>query len=273
MNSVRRQRPLLGTFVEVGVMMHGTAAHAAIGAGFRAIETIERLLSFQDPASELSTLNAAPGMEVPLSPLSLRVLGLARGMMRASAGLFDCTVGGALVGRGLLPDHGGPPPLAHGTADDIAIAAGRALLRKPLRITLDGIAKGFAVDRAVAAMRGHGATAGWVNAGGDLRAFGAASVPVVVRDRNGGKHPLGYLQQGAIASSAVTDEHDESFPGYIVGGSNGSRHTGVWTILARHAWRADALTKVAALASETSRKSLIEHLGGMLLVTAAVSPA
>ena len=41
-----------------------------------------------------------------------------------------------------------------------------------VRIDLGGIAKGFAVDRALEALRGFGISSGMVNAGGDLAAFG-----------------------------------------------------------------------------------------------------
>src|SRR6266446_2955361 len=46
---------------------------------------------------------------------------------------------------------------------------------------LDGIAKGFAVDRAVECLRDAGVVAGVVNAGGDLRIFGDALEEIYVR--------------------------------------------------------------------------------------------
>src|SRR5581483_5100056 len=49
-------------------------------------------------------------------------------------------------------------------------------------IDVGGIAKGFAVDRAVAALRDFGIPGGMVNAGGDLRAFGVEPRAVHVRD-------------------------------------------------------------------------------------------
>ena len=272
MNSTRRQRPLLGTFVEIGVLMHGAQAHAAIEAGFDTVAAIERLLSFHNPRSELSRLNATPGVELRLSPDSLRVLRLAMAMMRASAGLFDCTVGGELVRLAALPDHGGPPPLPHGEVDDVVFAPGRVRLRRPLRITLDGIAKGYAVDRAIACLRHRGVSAGWVNAGGDLRAFGATSVPITRRELDGRRSSLGYLQNAAVASSAVTTERDAYRPGVIVAGSKGSQQPGMWSVLARWAWRADALTKVAALAPAALRQTLIASLGGALLTPATAEP-
>ena len=265
MNCLRRARPGLGTLVEIGVVGDGGAAQTAVEAAFAAIAYVERLLSFHNPHSELSRLNATPGVEQSLSPLSARVLGLALGLMRVSGGLFDCTVGGALVARGVLPDHAGPAALARGRVDDVAMNDGRALLRRPVRITLDGIAKGYAVDHAVAALRGHGASAGWVNAGGDMRVFGAMSLPVARRAHGGDLQSLGYLHQGAMATSTVTQQRDPRYPGHILAGSRGRRQCGTWTVFARHAWRADALTKVAALADSSERVALIARLGGTLL--------
>jgi thiamine biosynthesis lipoprotein len=47
--------------------------------------------------------------------------------------------------------------------------------------SLDGIAKGFAVDRAVDCLLEAGVAGGVVNAGGDLRVFGEASEPIYIR--------------------------------------------------------------------------------------------
>src|SRR5258708_22076766 len=80
----------------------------------------------------------------------------------------------------------------------------RVAFDTPLALDLGGIAKGFAVDRAVAVLRRHGIRAAVVNAGGDLRAIGPA-VPIHLRD------PVdpsvvrfaGMLQDGAIATSSA----------------------------------------------------------------------
>jgi thiamine biosynthesis lipoprotein len=42
-------------------------------------------------------------------------------------------------------------------------------------------------------------------------------------------------------------------------------HSGVWTVVARRAWRADALTKVAALAPAQDRLDTVQRLGGRLI--------
>jgi thiamine biosynthesis lipoprotein len=178
--------------------------------------------------------------------------------------LFNCTLGGLLVRRGVLPDHGGES-LESGSASDIAIERGGARLLRNVKITLDGIAKGYAVDRAVRVLRRAGAPAGWVNAGGDLRVFGALTLPVHRREADGTLTPLGGLREAAIASSAVHVGAEGRFPGTILSAGDGRPTPGVWSVLARQAWRADALTKVAALAPEASRQSALSRLGGRLV--------
>jgi len=264
-SGLRRMRPALGTFVEVGAE---DAPPAALDAAFRAIDAAQARWSFQDPASELSRLNAAPGRAVAVSPSTLRLLALARALMRASGGLFDPTLGGELVARGALPDHGGPAPLPRGTADDIELGAGWARLARPVRLTLDGIAKGWAVDRAIGALRRAGAGGGWVNAGGDLRVFGSAALAVQRREFDGSLRPLGTLRGGALASSRAAPADapfDPAFPALLCAPAGAPVHAGVWSVLAATAARADALTKVAAACAPAVRADTIARLGGHLV--------
>lgn len=260
-----RQRPLLGTFVEIGVAGDDADADRAIDDAFAAIEAVHRLMSFHEPDSDVGRLNRAGGEAVRLHPLTLRVLRLARAMTVASGGLFNCTVGGELVARGALPDPGVNAPLPAGSADDIMLDGETARLERPILVTLDGIAKGFAVDVAVGRLRHSGMRAGIVNAGGDMRVFGDVIAPVYQCDAEGRLCPLGGLRNGAIASSRSGLPWDDRFPAMIVGDEAHPPAKGVWSVLARTAWRADALTKVAALASDPLRAALIEELRGRLV--------
>ncbi|MED5621162.1 FAD:protein FMN transferase [Ideonella sp. BN130291] len=265
----RRMRPLLGTFVEVGAWAPDEADVArAVDAAFASLAQSHARWSFHSADSELSLLNRGPGDKVALSGTTLRLLRAALAMTRASHGAFNCTVGGALVARGVLPDHGGPEPVPVGEADDVVLGSGWALLRRPVRITLDGIAKGFAVDLAVQTLRRCGATSGWVNAGGDLRVFGERSVPVQRRELDDSLTPLGQLRNAALASSRVGGALDERFPGCIVG-APANAPVEVLSVVARSAWRADALTKVAALTPPAERAARVAQLGGCLLAPTA----
>ncbi len=257
MPELRRMRPVLGTYVEVAA--GGASAEAGMYAAFASLHDSHARWSFHEPDSELSQLNRQPGVELGLSRGSLRLLRLARAMTLASEGLFNCTVGGALVRRGLLPDHGAAPWLDTGVAEDLQLTHTTACLRRPVRITLDGIAKGYAVDLAVQALRRSGVVSGWVNAGGDLRVFGDAELPVHRREAHGGLAPLGRVRACALASSQ-TAAPTAAFPGFIVGASTNTAC--VFSVMARSAWRADALTKVAAAAPPEERAARVARLGG-----------
>lgn len=259
-------QPLLGTYVDVWA--RAPHPQAALDAAFASVHQAQKCWSFHDAGSQLSLLNATPQQKVRLDSPTLRLLRAARALMRESGGAFDCTVGGMLVEQGVLPGHPGPAAMPRGLADDIEIGPGWALLRRPVRITLDGIAKGYAVDLAVRALRLGGATAGWVNAGGDMRVFGDVALPVQRREMDGQLSSLGALRNAALASSRSAPcphPDDESFPGRIVGAPGRVPAPGVWSVLARSAWRADALTKVAANVPAAERAQWVSKLGGCLL--------
>lgn len=268
-SGMRRMRPVLGTFVEVGLFHSRPGAAEAIAAAFDDLASIERLMSFQDPGSELSRLNAARGHWTTLSRHTLRVLRLARGMTEASGGAFNCTVGGALIACGRLPDHGNEASLLAGIANDIELKAGRARLRRPVHITLDGIAKGYAVDSALAVLRQHGHPDAWINAGGDLAVRGHHAIPVRLR----GSDLVVEVRNSALATSVSGPEFDASLPGSIVDARAASTVSGAWSVLAHRAWRADALTKVAALARAEDRPATLARLGGRQLDHASRGPA
>lgn len=257
-------KPLLGTFVEIGA--RGPMAEEAVSAGLDSLEKAHALWSIHDPGSELSRLNRTTGERVPLSPSTLRLLRAAKAMMRLSAGAFDFTVGRLLADWGHLPAVPGAP-LPRGREEDLLLGAGWGCLVRPLHLTLDGMAKGFAVDMGISAMRRSGADAAWINAGGDLRVQGDMALPVHRRELDGGMTSLGLLRNAAVASSAVrsgpqADRH--TWPGVIVG-RRGEPHPGMWTVMARTAWRADALTKVAANTASDRRAEAVARLGGHLV--------
>jgi thiamine biosynthesis lipoprotein len=107
---------------------------------------------------------------------------------------------------------------------------------------LDGIAKGFAVDRAVECLRDAGVAAGVVNAGGDLRMFGDAFEAVHVRPPRTPAQllPIGRLRNSAVATSSCAGLADPRAP------AGGSPASGV-TVIAADCMTADALTKPCLL--------------------------
>jgi thiamine biosynthesis lipoprotein len=181
---MRRAQPWLGTLVEISVVAaQPELANAGFSAAFAAVARLHRLMSFHDPASDVSRLNRArPGELVALDPATCEVLRLAAQVAQLSDRAFDIACAPRLVEWQLLP---APQARAHTfiPGSDLLALEGEACVRKraPGWIDLGGIAKGYAVDQAVAALQGAGIGSGCVNAGGDLRAFGPAGFPVAVR--------------------------------------------------------------------------------------------
>lgn len=272
---VRRMRAVLGTYVEIGVETpHGmpsapaaAAAERALAAAWAVLDDAQRRWSAHEPGSELSLLNRAPGHRVPVSRATSRLLMLARALTRRSGGRFNCTVGGAQVQRGLLPAHGTAAArlLPIGCADDIELGPGWARLARPVWLTLDGLAKGWAVDRAVDALRRAGAAGGWVNAGGDVRAFGCALLALHRRAADGRVQPLGRLRDAAVATSAARRRPCADLPGWLADAGGAPVAPGVWSVLAPRAWLADALTKVAAASPTADAAAAVAALGGCLV--------
>lgn len=102
------------------------------------------------------------------------MLTCAQQLSGASDGLFDITVAPALERTGFLPRHADHLPASgHGGWRDVELLpAQRVRLVRRVRLDLGGIAKGFAVDRAIAQLRDAGVVNASVNAGGDLRVLG-----------------------------------------------------------------------------------------------------
>jgi len=85
-------------------------------------------------------------------------------------------------------------------AEEIRLVTGGLFDPAACHCALDGIAKGFAVDRAVECLRDAGIEAGVVNAGGDLRVFGPAFEEVYVRPP---QRPAELLSLGSVREAAV----------------------------------------------------------------------
>ena len=211
---IEHARILLGTLVRIRAEHQTEAqAKAAIDGAFDAIAEIHRLMSFHDPLSDLSRLNRAePGAWTALDPRTAEVLAFALALAERTGGAFDPTVGAKAVAAKSLPRPDGAEPIDP-EADwrDVRLAGDAASLTRRLWIDLGGVAKGYAVDRAITYLRDQGAVSGCVDAGGDLRAFGEAPTLIGLRVAQSTAAPILELQDGAAASSggdpAVSTRH------------------------------------------------------------------
>lgn len=256
---MRRARPLLGTLVEIGA----AGANAANGteAAFREIETVHRLMSFHEETSDVSRINrAAAGEIVRVDQRTYEVLHCAQWLGRLSAGAFDITVGGRLVEAGLLPRPRGAATFDRNASFvNLQLLPDHCLtLTRRVWIDLGGIAKGYAVDRALAVLKGCGIANGTVNAGGDLSVFGKPE-PVHIRHPEDASlvFPLGPISNVAIATSSgfFTAQRDNDALFDPRRGTCVRWRQGI-TVIAASCMIADALTKVVRLAPRRALKIL-----------------
>lgn len=234
---MRRCRPWLGTFVEIEA-----DDVQAIEAGFAAIETVHNLMSAHDPLSELSRINR--GERLRLSAETLAVLDRAQFWFDSSDGAFDpAAAGKAAIASGVLPIHPGQPlPACDLRFNALSLEDDMAELTGPACLDLGGIAKGYAVDAAIAVMIDAGAEHGFVNAGGDMAAFGEARSVDIVDPRTRFTNVRLDLADAALATSAGL----QSDAGLDFDHLLGRNHAFVSvTVVAPRAIDADALTKIA----------------------------
>src|SRR5882724_1081294 len=89
-DSIRRARPLLGTFVEIGVTGEAAfAMEAAVDAAFEAVANVHRLMSFHAADSDVSRLNRQAGLRpTRVHAWTFEVLEAAVEMHRRSNGIL-----------------------------------------------------------------------------------------------------------------------------------------------------------------------------------------
>ena len=198
-------------------------------------------------------------MPVGIDRTTWEVLRLAHSVCDLSGGVFDPC----------LPSH-------RGRLCDLRISAPGpagtqlpwAMCLAPLALDLGGIAKGYAIDLAVDALRAAGCASGLVNAGGDLRVYGR-SADVLLRDAAGECVPL-RLKDEALAVSDLD----------VSAGRRTAEHRGYYrrsgaagpvrryaAVVAPEAAVADALTKCVLLAEENCAARALRALHARRIAT------
>lgn len=235
----QRVRPLLGTFVAIDA--EGPDAKSAVSAAFAAIQRVETLMRPDTAGSDVRRISAAtPGARIRVDPWTYAVLELARRLHADSGGVFDpCR------------------PTAPGRLTDLELHAPNvAVCRASVALDLGGIAKGFAVDRAIDELLRKGCVNALVNAGGDLRCFGPRTRRIRVERRTAALEV--DVADVALAVSAPRSERSpKEHVGYYIGTTREAA-PGRWTaVLAADAAVADALCKCVMLSAPAAATKLL----------------
>ncbi len=178
------ERNMMGTSVEVIVWSPDRdASEKAVERAYAEVERIEKKLSVRKKDSEITEINQSAGTKpVKVDDEMYRLIRESKRFSEMSGGAFDISV----QGLGDIWDFNRPGFHVPGP-DRVEKGLERVDYRKirlnerdstvfleevGMEISLGGIAKGYAVDRAVGILRESGIKGGIVSAGGDLLAFG-----------------------------------------------------------------------------------------------------
>lgn len=252
-----RAQSWLGTFVEIRAEAAGRSrwlVAAALDAAFAEIGAIHRLMSRQERGTDAVKLAcAAVGDVVSLDARTAQVLRLALALQEESAGKFCIEAAAVRTGSN------GVEPAWEFVATDVI------RIRRRASADLDGIAKGYAVDRAIEVLRIRGVDA-IVNAGGDLRSSVASAGPLLVRCPwiTAGLVEVGRMGVGAFATSQ-SSACPETLLEPAGSGVADRRHRATplpaltVSVAAPTCAVADALTKVVAMDPQGAGAILARH--------------
>lgn len=276
-------RKVMGTFARcVSVAKNKKSAEAANQAAFDKLVEVDEMMSDFLTDSQLSKVNreafAAP---VKVSDELLTVLSKALEYSRLSDGAFDITIG-PVVDLWHKAELINIKP----TEEDIAAAKAKVGFEKliidaenktvrfaveGMRLDLGAIAKGYAIDRAVEAMKAAGATGGMIDVGGDIRCFGKPekkdkwAIGLQDPDADSGLLMIIELENNAVATSGDYQRFvlldGEKFS-HIMTPKKGASTKGLTsvTIIAKMAIDTDALATTVTVLGIEKGMELIENI-------------
>ena len=219
-------------------------ADRGLEAAYAALLQVESLMHPRRSGSDLSRLNSAQaGERVSVHPWTSATLRLCSKLHALSNGLFDP----ALPGMGSITNV-------------LPVDRHSVRLTRTTRLDLGGIAKGYAVDRAIQCMKAQGAYAGLVNAGGDLRVYGALAWPILLRKAELIGPELALSNQALAVSDPASMLRPPEHQGYYVPASSmASPALPYVAVQACCAALADGMTKVLMLAPAAQRSALLRR--------------
>ena len=249
---------------------------------FQEIDSIDQQMSNYKPESELSLINReAASRAVRVEPSLFALIQKSLQYSEDTGGAFDITVGPLMKTWGFFRGEGRVPSpqelhavLAHVGYQHVKLDPANHTIHfdvPGIELDLGGIAKGYAVDRAVSILRENGVTAALVSSGmSSIYALGAPpdeeGWKIILRDPFDSTVPADvvYLKNFSVSTSGNYNKF------FKLGGKTYSHimdpHTGMpvedmlsTTVFVANAADSDALSKLYVLGAEGSRRYLATH--------------
>jgi thiamine biosynthesis lipoprotein len=283
-------RAVMGTFARVvAVAKDSSVADSAVEAGFAQLRNVDELMSDYKSDSEISAVNRdAYKSPVKVSRATFEVLQKAIYFSELSDGAFDITVGPLVDLWRQAAEANSVPTEAELQQASSKVGYEKLLLDANemsvrfavdgMRLDLGGIAKGYAIDKAIEAMLKGGATGGMVDIGGDIRCFGVPTKGkthwlIGLQDPNKAEDWLATGETSLVLK--LTDDAIATSGDYrrfvLVDGKKyshildtktgrGSKGLSSVTIICKNAIEADALATAVSVMGPGKGMALIEKL-------------
>ena len=282
LHRVRETRTRMGTVVTITVVHPEVdAARRMVSASFAEMERLESLLSRHRPDTPVARLNEV-GSLVEAPPELVEVVERAQTYSAITDGAFDITIEPLLdlYGRWFASAEAAPSGedvravLKLVDYRGVRVQGHSIQLADPrMSITLDGIAKGYIVDRTIDVLVAGGAERVMVNAGGDMASAGDGSVDdpwtVSIQDPHDEGRYVELVRLGGdcIATSGDymrTFTEDRRFH-HIIDPRTGYSPTltSSVSVVASNAMDADALSTAVLVLGPVKGLDLLEELDGV----------
>ncbi len=288
LHSASDTRTRMGTLVHVTVV-HPDASRARelAGTAFHEIDRLEAVFSGYRPDTPVSRLNRDGVLDDPPTEL-VAVVRRALHIAELTGGAFDPTVAPLIEVYQSSFAKTDAPPAANALEEamsrvghrHVAADSGRiAFARSGMSLALDGIAKGYILDRVVEQVTGAGAAGVLADGGGDISAgegeVAGTGWPVGIEHPREPGTVLGTIEvrhQGVATSGDYMRAHTADLRHHhIVDPRTGSSpgHASAATVVARSAMDADALATAAMVLGPVHGIELLERVDGAegLIVT------
>lgn len=172
---------LMDTVIEITA--YGPNAEDAVKDAFAEFKRVQRLSDKFDPNSQLSQVNRAAGMgKTAVDPDLVLMIDRSVKMSRVSQGKFDITIG-ALTELWGVGHKGEYIPAQYDIKQVLPLVDYRlidldstyntvSLTKSGMTLDLGGIAKRYAIEKALEKLHGYGIQSALINAGGDISVIG-----------------------------------------------------------------------------------------------------
>jgi len=279
-------RDLMDTIVTITVYDDEETHQETLDAAFQRMEEIEEIASSWNESAEAYTLNLDGELDGPSDEL-LDIIELSIDYYEMTDGAFDITVQPLLDLWSFNPgaekqmwerNHTDQLELINDTmpligCDKIAVSSDSIALEKEgMAITLGGIAKGYAVDRAMDVLEERGVKNALINAGGDIMAMGAKSdkpwnIALENPEDKGDYITRFQVEDMAVATSGNYERYfnESAKVGHILDPHSGFSVSHCWstTIIADDCTTADTLATAVFVLGPVAGMELVEGLDGV----------